>query len=799
MTISIQDTKEIFSGNDSATEFAFDFKTNLATDLLVTLTDALGNESTLVLDTHYSVELNENQNSNPGGTVTYPISGLPLATGARLTVLRNASMTQPTAFTLGVSPRVLESKFDNLTMFVQQLYEKVNRTLFVSASDNATTDLGTAAQRADKIPKFDSSGNVELVSLVNATSLTQTIFDSFFSSIATAAKAAFFSTMSIFDAATEAMYALINPTTSEEIAAAVTITSRLYRAGNIRRYGAISGQNSRAAIQAAIDQCALGGADVYIPRGTWLSPSRINLKSNVRVYGEGARSIIQASGWTDTLYALIYADRSQAGGTPYVNIILEDFAVVGALNGGTPSHSNQGAAVLIAYAVSPRLRNIIVTQADDACIRMEGYHPDTVFPLASSDPDANSDLGHLTDFLIEGCRCTGGYMGLEIEGGASGQVIGGYFSTTQTYGIRMPRAQHVKVIGSYIHSTNDQALWMDYVNRSMVDSCTIISEDAGEPCVAIGYNKDVVLANNTIRGGNVSISDSVMHGSTISAGGSIVISNNSCDARIQHLYHQSAIVQNNRCAFVEFTGTAKGVIAGNAGTLTITAGKQLSEGGSDVLVLNNFTASTFLPRVDDGNYGLIGTADAAPTTGTYEQGHVIMTRTPSGNLPLGWVCTAGGTPGTWESFGEPRPNNVREFFVSGSATTVTDRALVTLTIPNNAVFIVVEALAAVHRAPNSSPSTSNIQRALFSIGRATDGDVVIDTYSTAGEFTKTSTTAGGANAAGTINLECARTGAEASTAPQAVAVRIDVGTGLRAYSGHIRVIGAFNGTTFARG
>lgn len=43
---------------------------------------------------------------------------------------------------------------------------------------------------------------------------------------------------------------------------------------------------------------------------------------------------------------------------------------------------------------------------------------------------------------------------------------------------------------------------------------------------------------------------------------------------------------------------------------------------------------------------------AAPTTGTWSQGDRVYDTTPSAGGKMGWVCTAGGTPGTWKTFGD---------------------------------------------------------------------------------------------------------------------------------------------------
>jgi hypothetical protein len=36
-----------------------------------------------------------------------------------------------------------------------------------------------------------------------------------------------------------------------------------------------------------------------------------------------------------------------------------------------------------------------------------------------------------------------------------------------------------------------------------------------------------------------------------------------------------------------------------------------------------------------------------PTTGAHGQGEIIFNRAPASGQPMGWVCTAAGTPGTW--------------------------------------------------------------------------------------------------------------------------------------------------------
>jgi len=42
---------------------------------------------------------------------------------------------------------------------------------------------------------------------------------------------------------------------------------------------------------------------------------------------------------------------------------------------------------------------------------------------------------------------------------------------------------------------------------------------------------------------------------------------------------------------------------------------------------------------------------AAPTSGTWERGDIVLFVSPAAGGKVGSVCTASGTPGTWKSFG----------------------------------------------------------------------------------------------------------------------------------------------------
>ncbi len=43
--------------------------------------------------------------------------------------------------------------------------------------------------------------------------------------------------------------------------------------------------------------------------------------------------------------------------------------------------------------------------------------------------------------------------------------------------------------------------------------------------------------------------------------------------------------------------------------------------------------------------------NAAPVSGTFQAGDLIFNRSPVAGGTAGWICVAGGSPGSWKTFG----------------------------------------------------------------------------------------------------------------------------------------------------
>lgn len=139
------------NGNDVTTNWPYSFAVQQAADLRVVIADSNGVETELVLDTDFSIGAGETF-PRIGGSIDYPISGSPLASGSTITILRALDYKQAFDFTnQGTTwPEVVESMADKLTMMIQQTQEEVDRSVKVNASSSAdpATLIANAAANA---------------------------------------------------------------------------------------------------------------------------------------------------------------------------------------------------------------------------------------------------------------------------------------------------------------------------------------------------------------------------------------------------------------------------------------------------------------------------------------------------------------------------------------------------------------------------------------------------------------------------------------------------------------------------
>jgi hypothetical protein len=148
-----------YTGNGSTTAFPFSFKVFSTAEVTVVQTNLSLIETTLTLGTNYTVALNANQNSNPGGTVnmvTAPASGFLITLTSSLGYTQTLDLTNQGGF----YPSTINDALDRATIQIQQLNEQVGRSVKVNISSSVSP--------ADLINTIISSAASATTSATNA-------------------------------------------------------------------------------------------------------------------------------------------------------------------------------------------------------------------------------------------------------------------------------------------------------------------------------------------------------------------------------------------------------------------------------------------------------------------------------------------------------------------------------------------------------------------------------------------------------------------------------------------------------
>lgn len=146
-----------FTGNGVTTVFPFSFKVFAAADLTVTSATG-GVETTLVLNSNYSVTLNSNQDTSPGGNVTLFVAP---SSSFTVTITSAVAQTQPVVLTNngGFYPTVINNALDRLTILIQQLAEGLSRSLKITLSSSTAISTTLPAPSPNKAIGWNATGD----------------------------------------------------------------------------------------------------------------------------------------------------------------------------------------------------------------------------------------------------------------------------------------------------------------------------------------------------------------------------------------------------------------------------------------------------------------------------------------------------------------------------------------------------------------------------------------------------------------------------------------------------------------
>lgn len=147
MTISTTASQTTVLGNGVTTTFSFSFIYDASTYITVVYTDADG-AMTVLAPSQYTLFLNSaaaGQLWGVGGTVTYPLSGSPIANGTSLLILRTLPLQQLTSISNqgSFAPQVIEQALDTNCMQTQQVSARTGqlRGTWTSGTDYNYSDV----------------------------------------------------------------------------------------------------------------------------------------------------------------------------------------------------------------------------------------------------------------------------------------------------------------------------------------------------------------------------------------------------------------------------------------------------------------------------------------------------------------------------------------------------------------------------------------------------------------------------------------------------------------------------------
>lgn len=222
--------------------------------------------------------------------------------------------------------------------------------------------------------------------------------------------------------------------------------------------------------------------------------------------------------------------------------------------------------------------------------------------------------------------------------------------------IEMPSTTYVTSIGIYLNNCRKCDVSNNTVKLSSELTDTTTGLFVRGSTIAI---EGVQISGNTISGGNatafrVSADGALVTGQNISVVGNSVITGTSNSISYNFGYMNNLTVSNNtfngsstNCGTINFCLNARFTNNNFVGTSTKFIVASGTCTGSYMDRTNYWNPAVATPTVSGTGLKIEFFASAAPVTGSWSVGSTAIQSAPAVGQPNGWVCTVGGTAGTW--------------------------------------------------------------------------------------------------------------------------------------------------------
>lgn len=278
-------------------------------------------------------------------------------------------------------------------------------------------------------------------------------------------------------------------------------------------------------------------------------------------------------------------------------------------------------------------------------------------------------------------------------------VIGNIIKGGAHRGVEVGSAKKISIIGNHISDTTESGvhigLWdrTDFpedvaINANTLRNCstsysnptvmvangtrvTVSNNIIDQPTegIVIANFDTVKIHNNIIRGGRIGRAIHVFDAQGLNQANNLSITGNNIDGTMIEgmllapapagVKLTNVVITDNILNNLNNGGTAGGSInIDNADNVKVFNNKDFSSsnlpiiygsGATNVTLRNNYPRGT--NNYNTINDQIMGNGTTIPTTGTFKSGDIILNVTPIAGGFTGWVCVAGGSPGTWKTFG----------------------------------------------------------------------------------------------------------------------------------------------------
>lgn len=480
-----------YSGNDATTVFPFSFRVFGKADMLVIRADATGAETPLAVDADYTLSLNANQSTNPGGTVTLPAA---LVSGTTLTITSAIPNLQPTDITNngGFFPKVLNDTFDRIVIQIQQLADAVGRSLKTSVS----TPDGVDPTLPTPVPYQVIGWNATGTGLQNTDPTYSTLLATDLAS-GTAGKGA-------------RMVAYVL-----RLAGSVwrSVEAKLSDTISVKDFGAVGDgvTDDTAALQAALTAAA--GRRLFAPGGTYIA-SPLVIYSGTTLVGEGPGATIIKAKSTLPGNAALLRNNTQSGAPGVYSdqkIRLEGITFDGAGLGGRTAELVSFGKVRSLSAINCHVQNVgYMGLAVGGCAFpkiISCEFSGTGNPVVTAEGGAALWFGtagdgtHSTDPLVIGCT----FRNLEWAGiyanADRAKIIGNDFESVKEAAIFSGPVIGMTIVGNTINGVarkNISASGIETGASHVVITGNYIANTAN--ChIALTDTQTVTISGNTLR------------------------------------------------------------------------------------------------------------------------------------------------------------------------------------------------------------------------------------------------------------------------------------------------------------